>query len=130
MPELSTNRLPRVAIVGCGLIGQKRAASLAGQAVVVICCDVNISRAETLSRQHHGSSVSSDWKAAVVASNVDVVFVCTSHDLLALIAEAAASHGKHVLIEKPGARRVAELDQVVQAASRTGALVRVGFNHR
>ena len=42
----------------------------------------------------------------------------------------AAAAGKHVLIEKPGARRAGELDAVADAARRTGALVRIGFNHR
>ena len=61
---------------------------------------------------------------------MDVVFVATTHDMLPRVAEAAAAAGKHVLIEKPGARRAAELDGVVDAAKRTGALVRIGFNHR
>jgi len=56
--------------------------------------------------------------------------VATTHDMLAAIAWEAAAAGKHVLIEKPGARRAAELDPVAAAAKRTGALVRVGFNHR
>jgi predicted dehydrogenase len=42
----------------------------------------------------------------------------------------AAAAGKHVLIEKPGARRACELDAVAEAAHRSGALVRIGFNHR
>ena len=50
--------------------------------------------------------------------------------MLAPIAEEAARNGKHVLIEKPGARRADELDSVREAAAKTGALVRVGFNHR
>jgi len=50
--------------------------------------------------------------------------------MLAQVAEAAAAAGKHVLIEKPGARRACELDRVADAAARTGALVRIGFNHR
>jgi len=58
------------------------------------------------------------------------VFVATTHDLLAPIAAAAAAAGKHVLVEKPGARRASELVPVAEAAARTGALVRVGFNHR
>lgn len=33
-------------------------------------------------------------------------------------------------MEKPGARRAAELDPVLEAAERTGVRVRVGFNHR
>jgi predicted dehydrogenase len=58
------------------------------------------------------------------------VIVATTHDMLAPIAAAAAGAGKHVLIEKPGARRASELDAVAEAARRTGALVRIGFNHR
>jgi len=50
--------------------------------------------------------------------------------MLAPVASAAASAGKHVLVEKPGARRAAELDAVADAAARTGVRVRVGFNHR
>jgi predicted dehydrogenase len=38
--------------------------------------------------------------------------------------------GKHVLIEKPGARSKAELAKVREVACRAGTLVRVGFNHR
>jgi predicted dehydrogenase len=50
--------------------------------------------------------------------------------MLPRVAEAAAAAGKHVLIEKPGARRAAELETVKVGAQRTGALVRIGFNHR
>ena len=81
----------RVAIIGCGLIGQKRAKALAG-AKLAVCCDVKLELAEKLA--------------------------------------AAAGAGKHVLVEKPGARRAAELDPVLEAAARTGVRVRVGFNHR
>ncbi len=95
-----------------------------------MCCDVDGQRAEALGAQHAGASISTDWKSAVAREDVDVVFVCTTHNLLAPIADAAASHGKHVLIEKPGACRAAELDAVAEAAKRTGSLVRIGFNHR
>jgi len=66
----------------------------------------------------------------VTRDDIDVVFVATVHDQLAPVAAAAVNAGKHVLIEKPGACRAAELDAVAEAARRTGALVRVGFNHR
>ena len=62
--------------------------------------------------------------------DIDAVFIATTHDHLAPIALEAAAAGKHVLIEKPGARRAGELDAVAEAARRTGALVRIGFNHR
>jgi len=76
------------------------------------------------------AAATNDWQAAVASDAVDIVIVATTHDMLAPIATAAARAGKHVLIEKPGARRAAELDAVAEAAAATGARVRVGFNHR
>jgi predicted dehydrogenase len=119
----------RVAIVGCGLIGRKRAGALEGCRLTV-CCDADAGRAESLAATVPGAQATTDWQAAVSQPDVELVVVATPHDLLAEVAAAAASAGKHVLVEKPGARRAAELDAVAEAARRTGALVRVGFNHR
>jgi predicted dehydrogenase len=118
----------RAAIIGCGLIGRKRAQSLSG-AEVAVCCDLNLDRAEALANGFDARATT-DWQEAASQHDVDVVFVATTHDMLPRVAEAAVTAGKHVLIEKPGARRTAELDGVLTAAKRTGALVRVGFNHR
>jgi predicted dehydrogenase len=46
------------------------------------------------------------------------------------LATQAAQQGKHVLVEKPGAISVKQLDALETAAAKTGALVRVGYNHR
>jgi predicted dehydrogenase len=119
----------QIAIIGCGLIGQKRAQSVRNRAAVKVCCDINTGKAEVLARQH-GADTVTDWRSAVAREDIDTVFVCTTHDLLSPIAEHAASYGKHVFIEKPGARRADELNAVAEAARATGARVRVGFNHR
>ncbi len=121
--------LKQVAIVGCGLIGQKRARALGG-ARLAIACDVVPERAAALARTSPGCAVTANWEVVSARADVDIVVVATTHDLLSPIATAAAGNGKHVLIEKPGARKAAELKSVAQAANRTGALVRVGFNHR
>ncbi|HUI55023.1 MAG TPA: Gfo/Idh/MocA family oxidoreductase [Bryobacteraceae bacterium] len=119
----------RAAIIGCGLIGAKRARACR-EIRIVSCCDVDEPRAAALAHQVPGADVSTDWKATVARPDVDLVFVATVHDMLAPIAAAAASAGKHVFVEKPAARSKAELEPVMEAARRTGALVRVGFNHR
>jgi predicted dehydrogenase len=119
----------QAAIIGCGLIGHKRARALDGCRLAV-CCDTVLERAEALARENPGALATADWQAAVERPDVDLVLVATTHNMLAPIACQAAAARKHVLIEKPGARRAAELDPVVQAARRTGALVRIGFNHR
>jgi len=89
---------------------------------------VNRERAEALAGG--GAFVSTDWEAAVRHPEVDAVVIATTHDLLASITAEAAAAGKHVLVEKPAACRARELDAAVAACQRTGALVRIGFNHR
>jgi len=118
-----------IAIVGCGRIGTKRAQSLAG-ARLAACCDLDVGRARALAAAHPGAEPATEWRAVVASPDIDIVIVATMHDMLAPIAAAAASAGKHVFIEKPGARRACELDNVAEAARATGALVRIGFNHR
>jgi predicted dehydrogenase len=66
----------------------------------------------------------------VVRSDVDVVVVATTNDALTPVAVAAVEAGKDVLVEKPAARTVAELDRLVAAARLSDRRVRVGFNHR
>ena len=114
--------------MGCGLIGRKRAAALP-PGTVTVCCDVDPGRATQLAVTCKATPLT-DWREAVRRDDVDAVFAATTHDLLAEIAAEAAAAGKHVLVEKPGARKASELDAVAEAAARTGALVRVGFNHR
>jgi predicted dehydrogenase len=121
--------MTRVGIVGCGLIGQKRAAALEG-ARLVACADAVAARAEALAARHPGARAGSDWRAVTGADDVDAVIVATPHDALAEITLAAVRAGKDVLVEKPAARSAAELEPVAQEAARRGAIVRVGFNHR
>jgi predicted dehydrogenase len=117
-----------VGIVGCGLIGQKRAAAL-GDARLVVCCDTQHDRAVSLARKY-GAEASSDWKEIVARPDVGIVIVATTNDFLAPVALEAIEAGKHVLVEKPAARSVAEIAPLLAAATARHVQVRVGFNHR
>jgi predicted dehydrogenase len=117
-----------VGIVGCGLIGRKRARAL-GDGKLVACSDAVFDRAQALAAEHHAQAVA-DWQDMVKRPDVQMVIVATTHDWLAPVTLAAVEAGKHVLVEKPAARRAGELDAVVKAAAARGVLVRVGFNHR
>ncbi len=118
-----------VGIVGCGLIGQKRAKALAGAKLVAVA-DKVIERANALSRTAAGITPYSDWQELVNHPDVEIVVVATTNDLLAPITLRAAQAGKHVLVEKPAARNVRELEPVIEAVDTAGVQVRVGFNHR
>jgi predicted dehydrogenase len=123
-------KVMRLGIVGCGLIGGKRAeAARRSGHVIAAVADVDPARAQGLGRSSRATIVSQDWRE-VVGADVDIVAVSTTHDQLAPICLAAVSAGKHVLVEKPAARTAAELAQVIAAAERSGVLVKVGFNHR
>ncbi|HIN93389.1 MAG TPA: Gfo/Idh/MocA family oxidoreductase [Alphaproteobacteria bacterium] len=119
----------RVAIIGCGLVGQKRARALAG-AKLVACVDPDQSRAGDLAQNAKGCAVFPDWRSVIRSDQIDVVIVATPHNLLAEISGAAVREGKHVLVEKPGARNVDELRGLISIAESAGVRVRVGFNHR
>lgn len=119
----------RVAIVGCGGVGQKRARTL-GDARLVACVDPIKERAEALAQTVTGTQSTVDWRTAIARRDIEVVIVATPHNMLAQITLAAVTAGKHVLVEKPAARAAAELEAVIAAAQRERTLVRVGFNHR
>ena len=120
---------PGVAIVGCGLIGHKRAAALAG-ARLVACADLALERAKALAATSPGADAIADWRQAIARSDVEIVVVATTNDALAPVTIDALRAGKHVLVEKPAARNVSEIDEVIAAAAAARRLVRVGFNHR
>ncbi len=117
-----------VGIIGCGLIGQKRAKAL-GKGRLIACADVNESRARLLAGDS-GTRAFGHWRSMLAMPEVEIVVVATLHDSLAEITLAAIEAGKHVLVEKPAARNAAELEPVMKAAERRGVKVRVGFNHR
>jgi predicted dehydrogenase len=121
---------PGVAIVGCGAIGARRAAALGSSARLACCADLDERRAIALAAGVPGAVAVSRWEEAVARPDVAIVIVATTNDALAPVTGAALRAGKHVLVEKPAARSVAEIDPVLDAARESGRLVRVGFNHR
>jgi predicted dehydrogenase len=120
---------PRVALIGCGLIGQKRLNNLPPGSVKM-ACDLDLERARKLAAQTAGCVATAKVEDVFAARDVDAVMIATLNSSLAPLATAAARAGKHVLIEKPGAIRVEELDQLAAAAREAGVHVRVGYNHR
>jgi len=123
------NEKPGVAIIGCGLIGRKRANALAG-ARLVYCADINKQRAQELAGFYPNVRSTDDWREAVSHPDVQIVIAATTNDMLPIVTLEAARLGKHVLVEKPAARKSSELNEVIATVKESGSLVRVGFNHR
>ena len=120
---------PRVALIGCGLVGQKRL-NLLPPGSVTVTCDLQLARAQKLASQSPGCAATDSVEKTVTAPHVDVVMIATVNASLAPLAIQAVRAGKHVLVEKPAAISLRELDELEGAASGTGVQVRVGYNHR
>jgi predicted dehydrogenase len=119
-------------IVGCGLVGRKRALALRALGVPTpVVFDADPSRARGLAEELGGGVEAVESAAeATGRRDVDFVVVATPHDALAGETIAALTRDCDVLVEKPAARSADELDAVAEAARRAGRTVRVGFNHR
>jgi predicted dehydrogenase len=118
----------RVAVVGCGLIGAKRAAALSYGDELIACYDVDAGAADGLAARHGAVACAS--LDELLDSGADVVVVATVHDQLAALAERALESGAHVLVEKPAAVSSAQVERLIECQRAGGRLVKVGFNHR
>lgn len=121
----------RVGIIGCGLIGRRRAEVVRqrGTETLVVVADSDIARARDLAAGGQTEAVS-DWELVVRRSELDVVVVSTTNRWLAPITIAALDSGKHVLCEKPLGRNFQEAAQMLAAGDRSGRRLKTGFNHR
>jgi predicted dehydrogenase len=117
-----------IGIIGCGLVGQKRSTQLAGANLVAIY-DIDTKRSQDFSKAT-GAKVFDSWQEIIDSKGVDIVIVATTHEWLYPITKAAILAGKHVLVEKPAARTIEEIEELQRLAKEHSVLVRVGFNHR
>ncbi len=121
----------RVAVIGCGLIGRRRAETAARhpETTLVAVADPDRRRAGALARENRADVVA-DWAEAVSRDDVDAVVVATPNGFLREIGCAALARGKHVLLEKPMGRSLAEARALAAAADASGRVLKIGFNHR
>ncbi|HXA53611.1 MAG TPA: Gfo/Idh/MocA family oxidoreductase [Solirubrobacteraceae bacterium] len=118
----------RVAIVGCGLVGGKRAHALGRDDELIACHDIEASAARSLAARH-GCAPCATLRQ-LLDLRPDVVIVASVHAALASLAELALAAGAHVLVEKPGGVSSVEIDRLIEHQRTSGRLVKVGFNHR
>lgn len=120
----------KFAIIGCGGIGRKRAMAIRELSQdLIACADIDKGRASQLA-QEFGSEGCRVFNTddEVFSAGPDVVICATPHDSLVDCACAAAAHGAHVLIEKPGARWLSELQKLKPYNNKV--TLRFGYNLR
>src|SRR6266536_4072620 len=122
----------RVALIGCGgiatahLIGYDALHELGR---IVVACDTDAESARRRAEET-GAEPATDVAAVLERDDVEAVDLCLPHDLHEPVARAAAAAGKHVLVEKPIARDLAEADRMIAACAAAGVHLMVAHCQR
>jgi predicted dehydrogenase len=119
----------KAAVIGCGLIGQKRALAIPDYVELVGCFDEVQSIAESFAVEFKTKTFSS-FQEVLEIQDLSFVVIATSHDSLHSLTIQALNAGKHVFVEKPGAINHVEFEDICEVARKNELKVHVGYNHR
>jgi predicted dehydrogenase len=122
----------RTAVIGVGHLGRQHArihSDLATEGLTefVSVCDLDEKTAQEIASARK-VEWTADWRQLI--GRVDAVSLAVPTESHCEIARALLEAGVHVLVEKPIARTLAEADTMIEAASRSGALLQVGHLER
>jgi len=122
----------RVGVVGCGLIGNKRAKVIKNDPQSLLCCaaDLDAFCAGGLLKKYGEGNACRDWKVMLETEKIDAVIVATPNKYLKKIVLWAAERKIHVLCEKPLGRDAWEAERMVSVATNNDIVLKTGFNHR
>ncbi len=119
-----------IALVGAGIVAELHARGVARCRIARLTgvYDADADRAEQLA-ERHGARRYPTLGDLLDDPAVDAVHVLTPVDVHASVAEQCLATGRHVLVEKPVAHTVAEIEALRNAADRAGRVCMPGHNY-
>src|SRR5690242_11258912 len=99
----------RFGVVGCGLIGQKRLLALPKESVIAVC-DLDPAKATALAARAGQNCLATTDLQQLLMAEPDAVVIAVINSDLAAVAAACIRAGKHVLVEKPVATTISQID--------------------
>jgi len=117
----------QVGVIGIGEFGSLHAEiySQLQSTELVAVADIDEARLEKFTASHRCAKYK-DFHDLVERDDIEAISVCTPDNLHVESAVAAASSGKHILVEKPLAKTVEDCDKIITAANETGVKLMVG----
>lgn len=125
--------ITNVAIIGCGKLGTAHATSFAKVPdirLTALCDPFPDAAARLRDTAAPDARTTTDPADVLADDSIDAVWVTTPNDSHLDLALQAIAAGKHVLLEKPMARTIAECDQIVTAARAATSVVMCGYKLR
>lgn len=122
----------RVAVIGLGFGAAAHVPALQylPETEIVGVCARRPERAHLVAAQHRIKLVTTDYRELIRHPDVDAVIIATPPHLHHSMAIAALEAGKHVLLEKPMARSLAEARDLAKMASVSRAVAMVNHEFR
>lgn len=125
----------RVAVVGAGSYAMgmhlPNLQALDDLFTIRAICSRTGTRATAAAEQYRAAYASTDYDEILADSDVDLVVLCTRHDLHGEQVLRALGADKHVLVEKPLCLTEEELEAIADFyADGNGPMLAVGFNRR
>jgi myo-inositol 2-dehydrogenase/D-chiro-inositol 1-dehydrogenase len=123
----------RLGLIGCGRIAQLihlRVLKALPNVRLVALADADPQRLQEAGAHVPGGVLVSNYQDLLTETDVEAVVICLPTGMHAEAAIAALALGKHVYVEKPIASNLHDAQRVLDAWKRSGAVGRVGFNHR
>jgi predicted dehydrogenase len=119
-------------VVGCGQFARTFAQAVQPlrDTLDLFFASRDLARARAYAAQFQGQGAFGSYAAAAADPRVEALYVCTPHHLHLAHATLAAQAGKHLLVEKPLARTLAEGQAILAAAERAGVTLMVAENVR
>ncbi len=117
-----------IAILGYGYWGPNLARNVAttSRARLASVCDLDAGARSRASTRHRDVRVTDDWDSVLDDEDIDAVVIALPIALHHRFALEALEAGKHVLVEKPMARSVAQCDDLIRTADERGCVLMVG----
>src|SRR4051794_8316733 len=129
--EPQTARPLRVGVIGAGvgtahILGYNQLPGVEVRALA----DLNDERLQQVAAKYGVPETYHAYEELLAQPEIDAVSICLPNVLHAPVTIAALRAGKHVLVEKPLARTVAEGQAMLTTAQETGRILMVAFNQR
>ena len=123
---MSSDKSPRVCVVGCGHWGKNLARNFAALGNLYAICESDSARLRTFAELYPGTKAFAGLEDAIADPSVDALVLATPAEEHCRMALAALRAGKDVFVEKPLALEWQEGMEVVETAHRHGRILMVG----
>jgi predicted dehydrogenase len=97
---------------------------------LVAVADVDEARRDQARAAYGFTEAHADWRQLVARDDLDVISVCGPNFVHREIGCAVAESGRHLWIEKPAGRSLADTQAIADAVQAAGVRSAVGFNYR